>query len=437
MQATVINAAGHKPDSHGVANKDWDALFGLVRDHMVVGVDLHTDHFLYTNPALQKMLGYSGEELQNLSIWELLEEPYRSQVHAALQTGLDNMPPLLSTLLQARTKSGDLIWLETHITSIPYKGSVARIANYLNVTETIALKQRMEDDNAAFYQVLDAMPIPIIIARESLCYANPAAEQWSGYTRSELEHTPIRNLLLAGPEVQQRIETNLRRRMAGEVFSAEYPRLPVRLKSGLPAWAHIVSRTIWHQNSWMDLMILTDVSSSVVSEAKVAQEREHYRKLSEIDGLTEIYNRRTFDTTLAETVSLAQREHQPMALLMVDIDHFKEVNDTFGHETGDRVLQEMTHVIQSHLRPNDHLFRYGGEEFMIIIPGTGPQDIIPVAERLRAAVAACDFSLNRPVTISMGIARMQDHDTPTRLVQRADRALYAAKRQGRNRVVAD
>jgi diguanylate cyclase (GGDEF)-like protein len=187
----------------------------------------------------------------------------------------------------------------------------------------------------------------------------------------------------------------------------------------------------------MDLIILPEISASVATEQRVTQEREHFRRLSELDGLTEIYNRRTFDTTLTDLMRQADRRHQHLALLMADIDHFKQVNDTFGPETGDRVLQDLTQVLQSHLRPADRLARYGGEEFMIIIPNTPPSDLRAVAERLRIAVASYDFTVRMALTISVGVTRMQHHDTPQKMIQRVDRSLYAAKHAGRNCVVVD
>lgn len=158
------------------------------------------------------------------------------------------------------------------------------------------------------------------------------------------------------------------------------------------------------------------------------------------DGLTKIYNRRVFDDRLKSEYAYAIRHDRTLALLLVDIDHFKSVNDTFGHQAGDHVLQQVSNVLSSTLRTEDMCARFGGEEFAIIVRDTSPADAMVVAERLRALVAANEVSwagqrLN--VTVSVGMACslvMAPSDDSAALLRRADEALYEAKRTGRNRV---
>jgi two-component system, cell cycle response regulator len=158
------------------------------------------------------------------------------------------------------------------------------------------------------------------------------------------------------------------------------------------------------------------------------------------DGLTSVYNRRVFDDRLKSEYAYAIRHDRTLALLLIDIDHFKSVNDTFGHQAGDHVLQQVSSVLSSTLRTEDMCARFGGEEFAIIVRDTSPADALVVAERLRALVAANQISwagqhLN--VTVSVGMACslvMAPSDDSAALLRRADEALYEAKRSGRNRV---
>ena len=158
------------------------------------------------------------------------------------------------------------------------------------------------------------------------------------------------------------------------------------------------------------------------------------------DGLTRIYNRRVFDDRLKSEYAYAIRHDRTLALLLIDIDHFKSVNDTFGHPAGDHVLQQVSSILSSTLRTEDMCARFGGEEFAIIVRDTSPADALVVAERLRALVAANQISwagqrLN--VTVSVGMACslvMAPTDDAAALLRRADEALYEAKRSGRNRV---
>ena len=159
-------------------------------------------------------------------------------------------------------------------------------------------------------------------------------------------------------------------------------------------------------------------------------------KLSLTDALTGVGNRRMLDETRALEVERARRHGQALSLLILDIDHFKRVNDTWGHETGDRVLKETGATLRRMLRPTDIATRMGGEEFVVLLPATPLGGALACAERFRLALAACDFGLPAPVTSSFGVADLQPAEAGTALLARADHALYNAKQQGRNRVMA-
>ena len=152
------------------------------------------------------------------------------------------------------------------------------------------------------------------------------------------------------------------------------------------------------------------------------------------DALTGIPNRRAYDQKLNEEASRARRTGAPLSLLMVDIDLFKQYNDTFGHLAGDSALQSVARVLLASLRPYDFLARYGGEEFAIVLPATDLSDAISVAERVRALVANSEFP-HRKFTISIGVARLDLEAGVKALVQTADNGLYRAKASGRNKVV--
>ncbi|NNM57825.1 sensor domain-containing diguanylate cyclase [Acidocella sp.] len=152
------------------------------------------------------------------------------------------------------------------------------------------------------------------------------------------------------------------------------------------------------------------------------------------DALTGIPNRRAYDQKLNEEVSRARRTGSPLSLLMVDIDMFKQYNDTFGHMAGDTALQSVARVLLTSLRPYDFLARYGGEEFAIILPATDLSDAILVAERVRALVSNSEFP-HRKFTISIGVARLDLEAGLKAMVQTADNGLYRAKASGRNKVV--
>ena len=163
-----------------------------------------------------------------------------------------------------------------------------------------------------------------------------------------------------------------------------------------------------------------------------------FRALAELDELTGLANRRSIERSGARAVAQARAGNHPLSVLALDIDHFKQVNDSHGHHAGDRVLARVAQACQAALRQGDRLGRVGGEEFLAILPGIAPEAAAGVAERLRGSVEALDFSDIDPAlkaTISLGVAGLRPEDADlAALVHRADLALYRAKAGGRNRV---
>jgi diguanylate cyclase (GGDEF)-like protein len=166
---------------------------------------------------------------------------------------------------------------------------------------------------------------------------------------------------------------------------------------------------------------------------------EANRRLAALDELTGVANRRSIIAALDRDVGRAIRTHESMAVMMVDIDHFKRVNDTYGHLAGDQVLRCVVDVIQHRIRAQDIVGRYGGEEFLVVLADTSAQGARQLAEQLRAAVQAthCAYSGESiAVTVSVGVfgGRLEPGDSWDQLIHAADMALYRAKQEGRNRV---
>lgn len=166
----------------------------------------------------------------------------------------------------------------------------------------------------------------------------------------------------------------------------------------------------------------------------LARSEATIRKLSLTDALTGVDNRRSFDDTLAEEIARAQRYDLPLSLVLLDLDHFKRVNDTRGHQAGDAVLKDAAKLLHDNVRQTDRVARTGGEEFAVVMPGLGQAEAVKAADRLRAILAAHPIGEMPAVTASFGVAALGDGDTSASLYRRADKAMYAAKQAGRNRV---
>ncbi len=170
---------------------------------------------------------------------------------------------------------------------------------------------------------------------------------------------------------------------------------------------------------------------------KLAASLEQVQELVHYDELTKAYNRRTLTERLEQERNRAERTGAPLSVAMMDLDHFKVVNDTFGHGVGDEVLRKFASTVQSTMRDTDVFGRYGGEEFLLILTATRPGDAGPALERIRAGLAAADWGALAPglsLTVSMGVAGFRKDEAIDQVLHRADTALYDAKHAGRNRI---
>jgi len=164
------------------------------------------------------------------------------------------------------------------------------------------------------------------------------------------------------------------------------------------------------------------------------RKNEELERLSVTDGLTGLYNRRRLMEAVNDEARRSQRLKHTFALLMVDVDHFKKYNDSFGHPAGDTVLARVAAILREATREVDHVARYGGEEFLVMLPETGMPEALDISERIRARIGEEVFH-GRRMTVSIGVAEFPLHgDTPEQVIAAADEALYEAKREGRDRV---
>lgn len=180
-------------------------------------------------------------------------------------------------------------------------------------------------------------------------------------------------------------------------------------------------------------------SIGVYNFVRVSVERSHFRKMSITDGLTDLFNIKFFRTLLESEIAVAQRDQtKKFSVLMIDIDHFKQVNDTYGHQIGDLVLKEIADVLRASVRSSDVVARYGGEEIIVLLRGDSFEDAANVAEKIRKACENHAFSdlhdKTFNVTISVGYSGFKEGDSVDMIVKRADEALYNSKSGGRNRV---
>lgn len=199
----------------------------------------------------------------------------------------------------------------------------------------------------------------------------------------------------------------------------------------------IVARSTLDKLSKRDISYLEQLTRQSAITINRAETYSKVLQYATLDALTNLNNRRQFEARLKQEIASTKRQKNPLCAMMIDIDFFKKVNDTYGHASGDEVLRTVASVIKAHLRESDIPARYGGEEFAVLLPYTKIEEAQIVGERLRKAVEATAVSIDKltiNVTISMGLAEFMPEQTGEELFKCADKALYEAKESGRNRV---
>ncbi len=207
-------------------------------------------------------------------------------------------------------------------------------------------------------------------------------------------------------------------------------------------WLQLHERAmVWHDGRVVKYSIGVDISGTkeiqnrlAEAHAELALRTHELEELSASDRLTGLCNRLKLDEVLSQAFERACRQADSLAIILIDLDDFKRINDTFGHQVGDTVLIAIAERFAATVRRQDTLGRWGGEEFMVVCPGTDQAAAQALAERLRHAIAVHDFGHGERLTCSIGVATHRDGDTSAEMIRRADRALYEAKGAGRNRV---
>lgn len=201
---------------------------------------------------------------------------------------------------------------------------------------------------------------------------------------------------------------------------------------------------VWEDGRLVQYVIAIDISDLkemqnqlAEAHAKLMLQHQDLEHIASTDSLTQIYNREKLGRIFSRELGLMQQSGKPLSIINIDLDRFKQINDTFGHVVGDAVLVKVARTLKEGLRGTDYVGRWGGEEFLILCPETSHEDSMQLAERLRRSVYAQDYATKQPQSISMGVASFRDGDTLDSLLVRSDQAMYLAKESGRNRVCSE
>ena len=278
-------------------------------------------------------------------------------------------------------------------------------------------------------RILTASPVAMLMLDKNnvVTHANPAAKRLFGYPGNMLIGMSV-DKLHPVPPLEPRVQLSPQINLNSElVTEAQYVRLDGTRFSALQSIAALPDM-VGRVNHYIETVV-------DITDLKLAQER--LKKLAETDKLTGLLNRHSGDNILCENmrrVKGSEGKGVTFSVIMGDIDHFKRVNDTFGHPEGDRVLVRIATVLKEAIRMGDFCIRWGGEEFLIVLPGCPVAVASSLANEMRLLIAEMDHQEVGTITMSFGVAEWKELETVEALVERVDHALYAAKHLGRNRV---
>ena len=379
---------------------------------------------VYANPAFCEMTGYSATELLG-------------QTPRILQ-GAQTSPEVLQTLRGALQATGFArastanyrkddrpYTVEWNIS--PVKDEAGVTTHYVSVQQDISAVTEARATSQLLAQALDATQDAVMIANAQgeIEFVNHGFELITGYSRVEA--------LGQNPAMLK----------SGEHTEAFYGRLWAAIQSGQTFRAVFINR---HKQGHLihceeTVSPIRDAGGAVTHFVSVIRDqtaRAHteqtLREQATRDPLTDLLNRRAGEWQLERAFLVAREGQKPFCLIMADVDHFKAINDTWGHPAGDQVLQRVAAVLRTGVRATDSVVRWGGEEFLLVLPNCEQAAALLQAERLRERVADAEQGEMGRVTVSMGVAELQRGETLANLMERVDQALYQAKHAGRNQV---
>ncbi len=379
----------------------------------------------FVSPNVSELLGYTAEDfiLGRIKYSDLIHpEDLERVVQEVIYHTEKKSPSWIHQDYRLRRKDGEYIWILDH--TVPLFDEKAEVVGYYGYLLDITEKH----EQGELFQILaESNPHAVLVYdfwQNKILYLNQRAVKLFEYNREELLNIEDPISLVFWRD-KQKVYENLKKRKEGDRSPISY-KLRIVTKRKKIKWVNLSSSVAYFKGKAVSIITLADISEEVKRERTLI-------KLATRDQLTGIFNRRALIHDFERLLFQARRYQTPFSLLILDIDNFKKLNDTYGHLVGDKVLKEMVKEIRRILRKSDIFGRWGGEEFLVLLPMT--LEPYAPAEKIRQTVENCKFCKDLSVTISLGATTYREGDTMDSMILRADEALYQAKQQGKNRVV--
>ncbi len=403
---------------------------------------------IFLTGRFEEMMGYSISSLLNKPFYRVVQEKHQRTVSLMVQRSMHTKNKLSDMVLRCVHADGTERVL--NISATPNWDSQGVFCGYRGTAMDITQQKQAEEELAMANQMLHDTLESIrdsffsIDKEWRVSYANSSAAQSMGATGQELfgrmlyDALPSEIFTTVSANISEAIEFMKERTFETWNPSTKqwllyriYPRM---------AGASIFSQDITDRKSFeaqIEAQMLEINEKNVIlqlQQKNLEEANKRLEALASTDGLTGLKNHKAFQTALAELHKDATLINVPLSIILLDVDHFKNYNDTFGHPAGDEVLRTVATILKQHGRRGDIAARYGGEEFVIVLPNTSSAEAIKAAERVRQAIADHPWQQGG-ITASLGVAELKPGIDRHALISQADTALYSAKRTGRNKVV--
>jgi len=399
--------------------------FRKIANNSQVGIFIYKETYIYANKAFCNLTGYSEEELYKMRPWELLSPELQEDFKKVGELRLQGQEfDTEYNDIRVITKNNEYKVFRVSASTIFVDGGYAGLGMMTDITKLINTQEKL----LIFEQAIEQMDEMVRITNVdgSIIFINSAVTKHTGYTETEL--IGKRNSIFKSGKHSDEFYQNLWNTiLAGHPYRDTF----INKKKDTTLYYEDQTITPIFDIHNKNLKYFVSTSKDVTERVKMVKD---LKKLATIDALTGIYNRYKINQIIDDEIARTKRYHETFALIMFDIDHFKEINDTYGHDVGDIVLQELSNIILSCIRESDTFGRWGGEEFMLITPKISLDDAIKLAEKLRKTIENHVFTKIQNLTVSIGVALFDKDSDKEEKLKEVDDALYKSKKNGRNQV---